>query len=392
MPAKTRDEGAFLGIKPFALHLPEQIRFGRGIAGEAADAIAAAATGVLVIHGAHSARAGWLVEGLKERGVAVATFACPREPDVPLVEAAVATGRQAQAQAITGLGGGAVIDLAKAVAGLVPAKGSVMDYLEVVGGGRALDAPPMPFFALPTTAGTGAEVTANAVIDVPDAQRKVSLRDPRLLPRGAFVDPALTDHCPRSVTLASGLDAITQVIEPFLSGRANAFTDTVCRDAVPRGLAALPRLMGAEDSAARDEMAWVSLCGGLALANAKLGAVHGLAGPLGGVCTAPHGAIAGALLPPVLKANEARVDGEVARRLQAVKHWIAAALGGVETDALDTLADWARGQGLPGLAAAGVDRDALPAIARAAAGSSSMQGNPVVLPADDLVAAMEAAW
>ena len=381
-----------MSINPFALHLPAQIRFGRAVAHDAVDGIAATATGVLLIHGAKPARADWLVDALRQQGVEVKTLACPREPDVALVEQAVAVGRRSPVQAVVGLGGGAVIDLAKAVAGLVPATGQVLDYLEVVGGGQTLNATPLPFFALPTTAGTGAEVTANAVIDVPDAGRKVSLRDPRLLPRCAFVDPSLTDQCPRAVTLASGLDAITQVIEPFLSGMANAFTDMICRDAIPRGLQALPRLMQAEDPAARDEMAWVSLSGGLALANAKLGAVHGLAGPLGGVCTAPHGAIAGALLAPVLQANEARVDGEVAVRLQTVKHWIAAALGGDGKDALDTLARWVRAQGLPGLASAGVDRDTLPAIARAAAQSSSMKGNPVVLSSAELVRAMEAAW
>jgi len=268
----------------------------------------------------------------------------------------------------------------------------VIDHLEVVGGGQALDADPLPLVAVPTTAGTGTEATRNAVIDVPSAQRKVSLRDPRLLPATAIVDPALTDSAPRHVTLASGLDAITQVIEPYISRQANRFTDAICRDAIPVGLRALVRLMVAEDAAARDDMAWVSLSGGLALANAKLGAVHGLAGPLGGVTDLPHGVIAGALLPPVLRANREFVHGQVAARIQEVEQWIAAALGCGTDEAIDRLAAWSRTAGLPGLGASGLDPSSLATIAETAAGSSSMKGNPVVLPAARLVQAMEEAW
>jgi len=230
------------------------------------------------------------------------------------------------------------------------------------------------------------------VIGVPEARRKVSLRDARMLPALAIVDPALTDGCPRAVTLASGLDAITQVIEPYVSTRANPLTDALCRDAIPTGLAALIRLMDAEDAQARDAMAWTSLCGGLALANAGLGAVHGLAGPLGGLTGAAHGAICGALLPAVLRANRVAVADPA--RLDQVAGWIGAAFGEPGADmarATALLSGWSRGCGLPGLSALGIDAAACDAAAEAAAASSSMKANPAVLSAADLRALMREA-
>jgi hypothetical protein len=243
----------------------------------------------------------------------------------------------------------------------------------------------LPFVALPTTAGTGAEATKNAVIGLPDHGRKVSLRDDRMLARLAIVDPALTDHCPRGVTLASGLDALAQVIEPFVSNRATPFTDALTRPAIAQGLAALTRLMRGEDAAARDAMAWVSLSGGMALANGGLGAVHGLAGPIGGVSPAAHGAVCGALLGPVLALNRARATGPAAARLDEVCHLIAATLGGGVDEAPATLARWASGAGLPGLTAQGLAPEDHAQVAEAALTASSMKGNPVALSPADLM-------
>ena len=270
----------------FAFATATEILFGRGQAAMAAGRVAALGRRVLLIHGRDPGRSAALARDLAA-GCSVATFAVPHEPDIALIEAGVRTG--AEVQVVVAMGGGAVIDAGKALAACLSMTRPLMDHLEVVGQGLPLDHPPLPFVAIPTTAGTGAEVTRNAVIGVPEARRKVSLRDARMLPALAIVDPALTDGCPRGVTLASGLDAVTQVIEPYVCTRANPLTDALCRDAIPRGLAALIRLMQAEDRQARDEMAWVSLCSGLALANAGLGAVHGLAGPLGGLTGAAHG-------------------------------------------------------------------------------------------------------
>jgi alcohol dehydrogenase class IV len=266
-----------------------------------------------------------------------------------------------------------------------------MDHLEGVGRALPLSAPPLPFIALPTTAGTGSEATKNAVIDVPDHRRKVSLRDDRMLARLAIVDPALTDGCPRDVTLASGLDALTQVIEPYLCARPNPATDALALAAIPQGAAALVRLMQGEDPAARDAMAWVSLSGGIALANAGLGAVHALAGVIGGMTGAPHGAICGTLLPFVLQENaRALPPGHpTTARMKQVDRLLSQAFGpGPGSAALHA---WSRTAGLPGLDALGLDlKDHLP-VATAALVTSSMRANPVALTAEALCRVLAAA-
>lgn len=376
----------------FAFATATEILFGRGQSAGAPARIAALGRTVLLVQGATSTRADWLAHGLRSAGCSLTRLSAAAEPDVGMIEAGVGAARRAGAEVVVALGGGAVIDAGKAIAALVPATRPILDHLEVIGHGLPLDAAPLPFVALPTTAGTGAEVTRNAVIGVPEHARKVSLRDARMLPRLAIVDPALTDRCPRAVTLASGLDALTQVIEPYVSTRANRLTDALCREAIPRALPALMRLMEAEDPAARDEMAWISLCGGLALANAGLGAVHGLAGPLGGLSGAAHGAVCGALLSHVMIANRRAVADPA--RIDEVGRWIGMAFGLPDADvetAARKLAHWARQAGLPGLAALGVGSDIREQAAEAAASSSSMKANPAELSRDMLIQIMTAA-
>lgn len=217
-------------------------------------------------------------------------------------------------------GGGLVIDTGKAVVAMVPATRPLMGHLEVAGKDMPLNHPPLPFIVMPTTSSTGSEVTRNAVIGVPEHRRKVSLRDAGKLPRLAIINPLLTDKMPKSITLVSSLDAITRVIERYISARANAFTDSLCVDAIPRGLWALIQLMRADDPSARNEMAWVSLCGGLALANSGLGVIHALARPLGGLKRALPGAICGAFLQHRLAMNRPRVSDP--RLMEQVIDWI----------------------------------------------------------------------
>jgi hypothetical protein len=305
-----------MSLAAFYFATATEIRFGRGEGRRAVLDLAGLGQRVLLVHGASAARADWLRDALIAQGCAVASYAVAAEPDVAMVAVGLETARAASAQAVIAIGGGAVIDAGKAIAALVPATRPMQDHLEVIGQGLPLDEKPLPFAALPTTAGTGAEVTRNAVIAVPDALRKVSLRDARMLPCLAVIDPSLTDDCTRAVTLASGLDAITQVIEPYLCSRANPMTDALCFPVITSGLRALMTLMEREDTDARDAMAWTSLCGGLALANSGLGVVHGLAGPLGGLSGASHGAICGALLPHGLAMNAAHATGHTARRIE----------------------------------------------------------------------------
>lgn len=378
-------------MSPFTIAMPQRILFGRGEAQKAPALIAPFGTRGLIVHGANPARAQWLLDALHAAGIETLALPCATEPTLTILKTALAQARPFAPDWVAAIGGGAALDLAKALAALIPAETGPLDHLEVVGKGLPLQTPPLPFIALPTTAGTGAEATKNAVIGLPDHGRKVSLRDDRMLARLAIVDPALTDHTPRATTLASGLDAITQVIEPYVSCKATPFTDALTAPAIPQGLIALKRLMETEDPAARDALAHVSLTGGIALANAGLGAVHGLAGVIGGLTPAPHGAICGALLAPVLRLNRAQATGETARRLDAVFHHIATALGGRPDDAPETLAAWARGAGLPGLTAQGLPPTLHEETAKAARDSSSMKGNPVALTTLDLMAALHAA-
>lgn len=380
-------------VTPFNILTPGNIRFGRGQARSAAPWLAQYDAPVLLVHGATKSRAQFLLSELTALHLQVSTFAIANEPTLDDIERGVRLARERGVGAVVSIGGGAVIDAGKAIATLVPASGPAINYLEVVGTGRILEASPLPFVAIPTTSGTGAEVTKNAVINVPQQQRKVSLRDDRMLPQLAIVDPALTDNAPRAVTLGSGLDALTQVIEPWLCTRATPFTDALCREAIPRGIAALKTLMEKECADSRDELAWVSLCGGLALANAGLGVVHGLAGPLGGLSDASHGALCGCLLPFGLELNESQVTNPALRqRFLDVRQWIAAGLGVSPDDAWQSLREWSQRSGLGNLRDLGVPREALEPAALAASSSSSMKANPVTLESEQLLEMLEAAW
>ena len=376
-------------LPSFQFALPGRVVFGRNEAQKAPALIRAMGARGVLVHGADPSRAGWLLAALREAGGEVRTIACPAEPTLPMLEAALDALRGWDAEWVVALGGGAALDMGKALAALIPAPGGIMDHLEVVGLGLPLKVAPLPFVALPTTAGTGAEATRNAVIGLPEHGRKVSIRDERMLPRIAIVDPALTDNAPRRVTLASGLDALAQVIEPYVSVKATPFTDALVRPVIAPGLRALMRLVQAEDAEARDRMAWTSLCGGLALANGGLGAVHGLAGVIGGVTPAAHGAICGVLLGPVLAMNR-RHSADPAR-LHEVCALIAAELGSDAADAPQALAGWARDSGLPGLRAQGLDPAQHEGVAQASLASSSMKGNPFAPDPAQLCEVMRAA-
>ncbi len=381
-------------MTPFAVALPGRIHFGAGEArARAAELLRGLGGRGVLVHGASAARAAWLVAELEARDVALVNLPCPGEPTLPMLEAALEVARAHRPDWVAAIGGGAALDLGKAVAALVPGRGPVLRHLETAGPGAPLEAPPLPFVAMPTTAGTGSEATRNAVIGLPEEGRKVSIRDERMLARVAIVDPELTAGCPWGVTLASGLDALTQLIEPYVSSRANPFTDAIALPAIPRAIAALRQLDGHEDPSARAGMAWASLSGGIALANAGLGAVHGLAGVIGGLTGSAHGAICGALLGPVLAANRAALPaGSVpAARVAQVCGLIADAFGCNAAEAPAALSRWARAAGLPGLAAQGLGAVQHAAVARGALGASSMKANPVALPTAMLEAILEAA-
>lgn len=360
--------------------VPGRILFGRGALSDALPHLCALGSRLILIHSASARAAPTLADDLRALGCKVHSHIAKGEPALPMLEEALQSLRPFDADAVIAMGGGSALDFGKALAALLPGPHPALHHLEVVGGGHSLDTAPLPFAAIPTTAGTGAEATKNAVIGVPHAQRKVSLRDDRMIPRLAVVDPALTEDVPPATRLASGLDAIAQVIEPYLSLNATPLTDALCRDAIPRGLGALRQLMQAPNPQAFDDMAHVSLSGGIALANAGLGAVHGLAGVLGGRTGAAHGVLCGRLLVPVLRTNFTAMDPP---RRAEVLAWIATAFP-ENSDPLMAFQTWIDAQGLPRLADLGLRVSDHARVAADSLASSSMRTNPVALSGEQL--------
>jgi alcohol dehydrogenase class IV len=371
-----------------------QILAGAGRAVELPGVIAGLGSRVLVCTGADPARHGGLLAGL---GLPAALFAVAAEPTVELARAGVAVAREHAADVVAAVGGGSVIDLGKAVAMLLGNGGDPLDYLEVIGSGRRITQPAVPCVAVPTTAGTGAEVTANAVLASPAHGLKASLRSPLMIPRVALVDPELTVSCPPRVTAASGLDALTQCLEPFVSVRANPLTDGLAREGLRRAAAGLRAAYAdGSDLGARADMAMCSLLGGIALANAKLGAVHGLAGVIGGTADVPHGMACAALLAPVMEANVRALRSgppghpALGRYTEAARLLTGKPAASID-DGLTWIRDTASQLAVPGLAAFGIGPQHADDIAAKAARSSSMQGNPVALTHGDLSAAVRQA-
>ena len=366
-----------------------RIMVGPGRAEELPGVLAGLGSRVLVVTGADPARHNTLLASLDR---AAAVFPVAAEPTVELVRAAVAVARAQGADVIAAIGGGSVIDTGKAVAMLLGNGGDPLDYLEVVGSGQAITRPAVPCIAVPTTAGTGAEVTANAVLAVPSHRVKASLRSPLMIPRVALVDALLTVSCPPPVTAASGLDALTQCLEPFVSVQATPLTDGLAREGLRRaGTGLRAAYANGEDLAARADMAMCSLLGGISLANAKLGAVHGLAGVIGGTADVPHGLACAALLAPVIEANVRAARSSPPGADVLDRYTEAAGLLTRQSDAsVEDGVAWIRETltllQVPGLAAFGLGPQQADDIAAKALVSSSMKGNPVPLSHADLKA------
>ena len=368
-----------------------RIMVGLGRVAELPAVLAGLGSRVLVCTGADPARHAGLLAGL---ALPSAVFPVPGEPTVELARAGVAAALEHGADAIAAIGGGSVIDTAKTVAMLLGNGGDPLDYLEVVGSGRPITRPAVPCVAVPTTAGTGAEVTANAVLSVPAHHLKASLRSALMIPRVALVDPLLTVSCPPAVTAASGLDALAQCLEPFVSVRATPLTDGLAREGLRRAGAALRTAYAdGQDVQARTDMALCSLLGGMALANAKLGAVHGLAGVIGGTAVVPHGLACAAVLAPVVEANvralrsgTARADHDPLDRYTEAARLLTGNPAATVEDGLAWIRETVTLLNVPALAAFGLRPQDADDIAAKALTSSSMQGNPVPLSHDDLKA------
>jgi alcohol dehydrogenase class IV len=398
-------------VGAFELAAPARVRFGPGVRREVGTAAAGlGATRALLVTGRSPARAAELAADLSARGIAVRPFPVEGEPSVETARAGVRAARDAAAEVVIACGGGSALDAGKAIAVLAAAGAEdVLEHLEVVGRGRPLTRPGLPFIAVPTTAGTGSEVTRNAVLSVPEARVKASLRSPSMLAHLAAVDPDLLAGAPPAVIAASGLDALSQVIEPFLSIRANPVTDALAREGIRRAARSLGRAYteglggpggggggggggsgaaAGEDAAAarREDLALASLMGGLCLANAGLGAVHGFAAPVGGMFGAPHGAVCAALLPHVLEVNLRALRARASTHPALPRfHELGALVTGEAAadlrpeDGIRFVADLCRRLDIPGLGRAGMTAGDIPALVEKAKAASSMKGNPLPL-------------
>jgi alcohol dehydrogenase class IV len=374
-----------------------RIVFGPGASDQIPDLVAGFGPRVFLVLGGTPERFAHIPDQLTSRTITWQSFSVTGEPTTLMVQTATTAARAAMPQVVLAIGGGSVLDAGKAVAAMLTNEGDLLDYLEVVGKGRPLRKAAAPCIAVPTTAGTGAEVTFNAVLGVPDQHVKVSIRSPLMLPRWAVVDPILTHSMPPELTASTGLDALTQLIEAFVSNKANPLTDGVCREGLQRAGRSLRRaFQDGRDANAREDMSLASLFSGMALANAKLGAVHGFAGPLGGQTLAPHGVICGKLLPYVMQANvralqDRAADSPALARFDEVGRILTGRSTARASDAVTWIEELCTTLGLPGLRKYGLSEADFPTVAAKARNASSMKGNPIELNDEELVSILRQA-
>ncbi len=372
-----------------------RILFGPGVRRQLPELAAGFGRRALIVTGANTERAAELLAALPAVGVQCSIFSVPNEPTVGIVREGAEAARNSDL--VIGFGGGSAIDAAKAIAAMASNSGEPLDYLEVIGRGRPLENAPLPWIAVPTTAGTGAEVTRNAVLDSPEHGVKASLRSPLLLAKAAVVDPELTLGLPRRITADCGLDTLTQLIEPYVSVRANAFTDMFCVEGLKRVASSLAiACRNGGDSNARESMSFASLLSGLALANAGLGVVHGFAGPLGGMLHARHGALCAAMLPAGVAMNiralrERAPDHEALRRYRRTACILTARPKAEPEDLVSWLLDLTAELSVVSLHANGLQKQQIPDLVEKAARASSMKANPIVLTPDELTEVVERA-
>lgn len=367
----------------FEFATANRIVFGPGRIQELPDLARKNGRSALLVIGSTGERSENVRRHLAGRGVTVVPFHIPGEPTIEIANEGAAQTRYHTCDSVIGFGGGSVIDAAKAIAALATNRRPAIDYLEVIGKGEPLVVPPLPTIAVPTTAGAGAEVTRNSVLTATGAKLKVSLRHQLMLPGVALVDPETTHSMPPAITAATGMDALSQLIEPFLSSRANPMTDALCRDGIGLVARALPQAFkNGADAEARRDMALAALFGGLALANSGLGAVHGFAAPLGAMFNAPHGAICAALLGPVLRVNSRAATSK--ERFEEIARRLTGNPAARAEDGIEFVANLARSLNIPGLRQYGVLRESFPEIIAKAKNASSMKSNPAALSDADL--------
>ena len=382
----------------FDFSTSDRIIFGNGTLSRIASIAPDFGSRAIIICGSGSVSLENLFQFLHDAGVSSEIFRVGNEPDHSLIMDGHETAKAAKSEFVIAFGGGSVLDTGKAIAALMTNPGELMDYLEVIGLGKEIPNAAAPMIAVPTTAGTGTEVTRNAVISSPEHHVKVSMRSRKMIPQLAIVDPELTYSMPPAVTASTGMDALTQVIEAYVSNRANPMTDILAREGIRRGARSLLRAyQDGDDKDAREDMAMTSLLGGLALANGGLGAVHGFAGPIGGMFNAPHGVICASLLPHVMNFNVAALTeragtGGIRSRYEEVAILLTGDPAANIEDGVSWIEQLAAALEIPGLHKIGIKKEDFDQIIQQSKISSSMQKNPVKLDEDILEAILMAAY
>ncbi len=379
-----------LGIAPFGVAALPRIIFGAGSFDRLADELAALGTRVLIVTGGQSFtgsdRWAQLQRRLKAAGLAWVQVSIAGEPSPEQVDEVVSNYGDYGIDLVLGIGGGSALDAAKAIAGLLPVQHSVMEYLEGVGPELPYRGPSLPLVAVPTTAGTGSEMTKNAVLTRHGVGGfKKSFRDEKLLPRLALVDPDLLHSCPPQVLLANAMDAFTQLLESYVSTRASTFTDALAQSGI-QAFAAGFDPHGVAPVKDYGQLAYAAMLSGICLAQAGLGSVHGMAAPLGAYFPIPHGVACGTLLAMATAMNIAALrerapESEALVKYAQVARWLGADEDGIGEgcDALVGLLDsWIEQCGLPRLSAFGMTEADLPRVI-AGSGGNSMKTNPLVL-------------
>jgi alcohol dehydrogenase class IV len=381
----------------FEFSTAARIVFGPGTIKDAGSIAIKTGNKALLIAGKGGAAPDRLSEILSASGVPWELWEVVGEPTIEEVERAIAFARQKRCDYVISFGGGSVIDTGKAISAMMTNPGEVLDYLDVVGRGKSISQLAAPLIAIPTTAGTGSEVSRNAVLTVREQKMKVSMRSPLMIARVALVDPELTYTLPPTITASTGMDALAQVLEPFVSKKANVHTDLYCLEGIKRAARSLLKAYSSgNDQQAREDMAYTSLLGGLALANAGLGGVHGFASPIGGMFEAPHGAVCARLLPLVVQANVAALrerdpESPILDRYLEIAGIITGKPAATIEEGIEWLEALVAQLNIPALSNYGIRPNDIPILVENAAIASSMQANPIQLSKKELSQILESA-
>jgi alcohol dehydrogenase class IV len=379
----------------FELYLPNRVIFDCGSRSQIPTVVQSFGKRVLIIHSNSHPLIPSIIKEIEASSLEVVRIGISGEPTTKSISALLEKTRDIPFDCVLGIGGGSSVDSAKAISALLTNPGEITDYLEVVGKNLPIQNPPIPYIAVPTTSGTGSEATKNAVLSVPESKIKVSLRSPLMIPSVAIIDPELTVSMPASITASTGMDAIIQLIEPFLSIKSNSFTDGLCREGLKEAAESIRKAYFApDDLSGRIGMCFASLCGGIALANSGLGAVHGFAGVIGGMYPVPHGMVCASLLAGVIRTNLSALsvrkpDDPVLPKCKEVAAILTGSDKALGTDIIGWASDLCGELGIMRLSDFGISRSDFGVLCEKAALSSSMKGNPIQLTSDELLEILE---